>query len=119
MNDSKIYHVDDIRHVEYGSNWYKCHRYKDYGNYRVSERYHFYGGTKGKWYLSIASKSAFVWKNRRNNYKKMTEKQLDHIVDTFVKSFIKAGDVKNVDLETLRSAIRFELEIRFLKSRYN
>ena len=39
----RIYHVDDIREIVYGDDWFKYHEYKDYGKFRVSISYHLFG----------------------------------------------------------------------------
>ena len=112
---NRIYQVDDLRFTQYGSDWYKCHEYMDYGNYRCSISYLFYGLTSEKRQLSIASEPVFTWNKRIPRYTKKTKAQLEQIVENYVREYVKKGCPGNADLFVLRDTIRYELGKLYLK----
>lgn len=113
--DKRIYQVDDIKQVVYGDDWFKYHEYKDYGKYRVSIGYHFFGLTNEYRSLSIACETVYVWSPRIANYKKKTNAQMDRIVASYVDEYIKNGCPGNADIDILSSAIKYELSKLYLK----
>lgn len=112
----RIYHVDDLKCWDYGPDWYKYHEYTDIGNYRISMSYHFYGLHSEKRSLSIGCENVFTWSKKTAYYKKMTNAQMDKIVDNYVKEYIKNGCPGNADVDMLRTTIKHELSKSFLKN---
>lgn len=111
----RIYTVDNLKEVVYGDDWYKYHEYKDFGKYRVSISYHFFGLTNARRCLTIACENAYEWRPRTEYYKKMTEKQMDKIVKSYVDEYVKAGLPGRADTKILTSTIKWELSKLFLK----
>lgn len=111
----RIYHVDDLKYVQYGPDWYKYHEYKDIDGFRVSISYHVFGGhTSGIRYLSLGCEDVFVWKRRTAQYKKMTEPQMDRIVASYVKEYVEKGCPGNANIKVLSSSIKYELSKCYL-----
>ena len=115
---NRYYHVDSLNLVSYGDPWYEYHEYEDYGKFRVSLGYHFYGG-HGIWFLSLGGENVYTWKHRTMYYKKKSDAQLNRIVDSYINEYKKHGSPGNANIEVLRRTIRQQLGGRYLRRWYD
>ena len=114
----RYYHVEDLRYVQYGDPWYEQNYWKDYGHYRVSiSMYTCHGKAdrNGKCTrsLHVGNEEVYCWRNRTDNYKKKSKRQIAALAETYIKKmladFKKEGRVPDFDVETARKLLNYDL----------
>lgn len=116
---NRYYQVDDLKKTMYGEPWFEYHDYEDIKGFRVSLGYYMIGLSNAQRTLCIGTEHVYTFKPRVANYKKMTQKRMDWLVNTYIEEYIKAGSPKNADIDVLRKTINYELSKMYLKRWYD